>query len=195
MLNRTKGYVLLILLVVTGLASQVAHKTISGKERNFLAHSLKIAKNNLQQSIKGLNKNQLNFKPAPNAPNIKQCLAQLTAVQDSLWAVTQSALAQKPRPALQSTVSDMDILKSWSQQPMPAHAAQKTFTALTDDFTEKNNSIIKYVKTTTEDVRRHTIASPVGNLDAYQMLLAISAQITYFTTAIEKIKTAPGFPQ
>lgn len=195
MLKRTKGYVLLILLVVTGLASQVAHKTLSGKERSSLVHALKTSKSNLLHSIKGLTRAQLTFKPSRNAPNIKQCLAQLTAVQDSLWAVTQTALAQKPRPALQSTLSDMDILKSWQQQPLPVTAVNKTVAALADDFTEKSNSIIKYVKTTTEDVRRHTTTTPAGNLDAYQLMLAISAQTTYYTNEIEKIKAAPGFPQ
>ena len=65
MLKRTKGRLLLTLLVITGLAGTLSNTALTEKERKFVVHNLKDTKSEVQKSIKGLSDAQLNFKTAP----------------------------------------------------------------------------------------------------------------------------------
>ncbi|HEX2535578.1 MAG TPA: hypothetical protein VHK69_17670, partial [Chitinophagaceae bacterium] len=59
MFKRTNGYILLALLVVTGLAGRISSDTISSKERRTLTGQLKDTRNALVKSVKGLTAEQL----------------------------------------------------------------------------------------------------------------------------------------
>ena len=61
MLKRTKGYTLLLLLVLTGLAGRISTTTITSKERRVAIDELKESKVAVLKSVKGLSEKQLNF--------------------------------------------------------------------------------------------------------------------------------------
>ncbi|MFL5788794.1 MAG: hypothetical protein ACJ748_12120, partial [Flavisolibacter sp.] len=61
MLKRTKGYFLLTMLVLTGLAGRLHTDTLSGKERRFLISELKLTSSDFLLSIKYLTPRQLNY--------------------------------------------------------------------------------------------------------------------------------------
>jgi hypothetical protein len=64
-MRRSKyGYLLLALLVITGLAGTITSTSITSKERKLIVSNLKDTKNDVLKSIKGLSKSQLNFKPS-----------------------------------------------------------------------------------------------------------------------------------
>ena len=75
MFKRTNGYILLTLLVLTGLAGRISMNTITSPERRLLIDHLKETKNTLVKSVKGLSEEQLNFKPAPDKWSIKRMCA------------------------------------------------------------------------------------------------------------------------
>jgi hypothetical protein len=200
MLKRTKGYVLLALLVVTGLASQVSHTTLSSKERRFLVQHLKETKTGVVRSVKGLSQEQLHFKPAEGSLSIQECMEQLALLEDSLWTVATTTLQQ---PSSQSqrkaiTVTDAVLLQKESKKVLATEtvpARWPSTTAALEHFKSQRQKTIKYVKTTTADVRSHVTQLPLGTLDAYQVVLLMSAQAASYTQQIETIKAHPAFPK
>jgi hypothetical protein len=64
-----------------------------------------------------------------------------------------------------------------------------------DAFKDKRTSLIKYAKTSTADMRNYVLQMPIGSIDAYQMLLYISAHSKRHTLQIEEIKANPAFPK
>ena len=59
MFKRTKGYLLLTLLVLTGLAGNTHSNSLSGKERKVLVNHLKDSKTAFLKSVKNLSEDQL----------------------------------------------------------------------------------------------------------------------------------------
>jgi hypothetical protein len=200
MLKRTKGYVLLALLVVTGLASQVSHTTLSSKERRFLVQHLKETKTDVVRSVKGLSQEQLHFKPAADSLSIKECMEQLALLEDSLWALATTAL-QQPVDQGQCnaiTVNDAALLQEESKKVLAKKtvpARWSSATAALEHFKTQRQKTIKYVKTTTADVRSHVTQLSVGTLDAYQVVLLMSVHTASYTQHIETIKAHPAFPK
>jgi hypothetical protein len=69
----------------------------------------------------------------------------------------------------------------------PAEATRK-FVALCDHH-------IKYLRTSTEDLRNHVVLTPVGWIDCYQYLLLLADQSSYFAEKINQVKSSRGFPK
>ncbi|GAA0555449.1 DinB family protein [Chitinophaga japonensis] len=61
-------------------------------------------------------------------------------------------------------------------------------------FTEQRDKVMDYVKNTDDDLRNHVVDMPNSPLDAYQMLLLISAHSGRHTMQIAEVKADPGFP-
>ncbi len=206
MLKRTKGYVLLTLLVLTGLANQVASETLTSKERKFLIGNLKDSKDNLSKSIKGLSETQLNFKSASDKWSVKECVQHLAITEGSLWKMAEEALKQpanaEDRKEIKMTDQDMlnfmtDRSKKFQAAEIvkPVHSKWKTTSEAMNAFKEDRMRLIKYVKTTTDDVRNHVAKAPFGSLDVYQIFLMISSHTARHTKQIEEIKSDLTLPK
>jgi hypothetical protein len=206
MLKRTKGYLLLILLVVTGLASQVSNNTISSKERRHLTHHLKETRDELLQSIKGLSHAQLAFKPSPDQWSIRHCMQHITLAEVNLKTLAEETLKEKAnRTAGDSAMlTDAAILHriSSSEHKMemipalsPAANRWKTDEEMIEAFKETHNALVKFTRTTTDDLRSHITDAPFGRVDVYQVVLGISAHTARHTRQIEAIKANAAFPK
>jgi methyl-accepting chemotaxis protein len=206
MLKRTKGYILLTLLVITGLANQVPSETLTSKERKFLINSLKDTKENLAKTIKGLSELQLNFKPAADKWSLKECVQHLAITEQSLWMMADAALKEPANSEDRKEIkmSDQDMLNFMNDRSKKFHAAEilkpeqskwKTTAEAMNAFKESRMRLIKYVKTTTDDVRNHVAKAPFGSIDVYQVFLVISSHTARHTQQIEEVKADPGFPK
>lgn len=206
MLKRTKGIILLLLLVLTGLAGRVFSETISSKERKFLIDNLKDSKAYFLKSVKGLSEAQMNFKPAPDKWSIKECIQHIAITEGNLWNWADATLKQPANPEKRADVktSDEDIVKMVSSRTQkvqatednkPEKATWKTTEETLEAFKEKRGAIIKYAKTTTDDMRNHISQSPFGAVDAYQIVLLLSGHTKRHTLQIEEIKADPAFPK
>ena len=85
MLKRTKGRLLLTLLVITGLAGTLNDPAISSKERKFSANLMKDTKTELIKSVKGLSEAQLDYKAAPDKWSVKECVYHIAISEKNLW--------------------------------------------------------------------------------------------------------------
>jgi hypothetical protein len=204
MLKRTKGRFLLTLLVITGLAGTLKNTSLTQQERKTVVNTLKDSKSELLKSVKGLSETQLDFKASPASPSIGECISHVTTSETSLWKMLGTSMEQPadPEKRAEITIPDEALVKlaasgsttiAASAQPVKnaEHSASETistFKALRADH-------IKYVRSTTEDLRNHFVCLPFGRIDSYQLLLLIAAQCNHMTREINEIKAEPGFPK
>jgi len=204
--KRTTGYTLLLLLVLTGLAGRQSTTTITSKERRFLIEELKESKSSVQNSVKGLTDEQLNFKAGAENWSIKECLQHIALAENNLWNIADATLKKTSNPEKKTDiqVKDEDVLSLLTKRDKkleapesfkPGKADWKTTEETLDAFKDKRTSLIKYAKTSTADMRNYVLQMPIGSIDAYQMLLYISAHSKRHTLQIEEIKANPAFPK
>ena len=72
--KRKYGYILLTMLIVSGLAGTPTDNSLSKKERKFATEHMKNTKGDVTGAVKGLTDAQLNYKAAPDKWSIKECV-------------------------------------------------------------------------------------------------------------------------
>lgn len=206
MLKRTKGRLLLTLLVVTGIAGTVNNTAPTKAERRFAVDYLKNSKLALQKELKGLSQEQFNFKPAAGAWSIKECLYHIVLAEAGSWKSLEKAMKEPAKPEMRSQLpyADDELLqkiaartdKMMAPAPLvPQHATWKSPADALAAFKQARMQYLKYIKTTTEDLRNHFTELPVGKVDCYQFLLYIAAHSERHLEQVRDIMAHPSFPQ
>jgi hypothetical protein len=204
--KKTKGYTLLLLLVLTGLAGRQSTTTITSKERRFLIEELKDSRAGVQKSIKGLNEKQLAFKPSKEAWSINECLQHIVLAENNLWNITNASLKQTSNSEIPTgtQLEDAQVLTMLVTRDKkleapksfkPAKAKWRDTEEILEAFKDNRADLIKYAKTSTDDMRNHVLEMAIGTVDVYQMLLYISAHTKHHTLQIEEVKANPAFPK
>src|SRR5436190_10816958 len=204
-MRRSKyGYLLLALLVITGLAGTITSTTISGKERKFAASSLKDTKNDVLRTVKDLSQAQLEFKAGHGKYSIKEYVYHIASSEKHLWEAFQAALKQAPNPEKRSEIklTDQQLIevmeerncKVTSQADEQLNTRYKTLDEALEAFKTDLTNHIKYIKGTTEDLRNHVVNTPFGWVDCYQICLLISSHSERHTEQVVEVKTDPKFP-
>lgn len=203
MLKRTKGYTLLLLLVLTGLAGRLSTTTITSKERRLAIDELKESKTDVVKNIKSLSEKQLNFKKNKHSWSIKEYLHHIVLAEQNLWKMADAALKQQEKK-FEIKLSDEKALfllaNSEAEQQAKedfklAQTKWKTTEQILDDFKTKRNELIKFAKTSTDNMRNHILQMPIGYIDSYQMLLYLAAHTRGHVKNIEEIMADPDFPR
>lgn len=203
---KPKTSVLLALLVITGLAGRPSFDTISGAERRFLTQHLKESKAELVKSIRGLSEEQLNYKSGPDEWSIKECVQHLAVSENELWEKAETALNQPENgeKRREIRITDEELLKAFSDGSLKLEASKvlqpekSSFKATEDalqEFKKSRNKLIKFAKSTTDNLRNHVIPTQAGASDVYQLVLMISAHTQQHINQIEEIKQDKGFPK
>jgi len=206
MLNRTKSILLLVLLVVTGMASKVANTTLTSSERKFVVDHLKESRDAFLQSVKGLSAEQLAFKPSADQWSVQECIAHITLSEEELWNMMAKTLQQPTNPEKRADIkaSDADLVKMISSrdqkvktydQLQPQNAKWPDVESTLKHFKAQRKQHIQYLKNSTDDFRNHVAQLPFGTLDAYQLVLLLSAHTLRHTAQINELKANPGFPK
>jgi len=206
MLKRTYGRLLLTLLVISGLAGTIKNTSISKKERKYATTLMKDHKMALMQSVKGLSEAQLNFKPAADQWSVKECMYHIAVTEKAIWDMMQGAMKGAATPDKRSEIKMTDeqvvaAIESREKKvktfaPMePQNAPYKSMDEAVNAFKTSRAEHIKYVKTTTEDLRNHIAQVPFGMIDCYQMSLFMTAHTERHRKQIEEVKANPNFPK
>lgn len=206
MLKRTKGRILLTMLVITGLAGTINNTTLSNQERKFAISQLKDTRTDLLSTIKNLSGKQLNFKPSPEKWSITECISHISLTEKMVWNKVEIAMKQPstPEKRLELPLSDQDLLKdtdgriTYVMVPrchLPQKESSLSATEAVSDFKAFRAVHLKYVKTTTEDLRNHFIQLPVGWVDCYQAIVFMSGHSNGHINQINEILTHPDFPK
>jgi hypothetical protein len=206
-MRRSKyGYLLLALLVITGLAGTLTSTSLTSKERKFAANHLKETKSDFLRSVKDLSKTQLDFKAAPDKWSVKECAYHIAIAEKNLWEMLDAAMKQPANPEKRSEIkmTDDQIMKlledrsrkfKTTEKFKPQNTPFKTLDEALESFKTLRNDHIKYMKNTTEDLRNHVAQLPVGWIDCYQICLFMSAHSNRHTQQIDEVKTDPNFPR
>jgi hypothetical protein len=200
-MRRSKyGYLLLALLVITGLAGTITSTSITGKERKLVVSYLKDTKNDVLKSLKGLSKSQLNFKPSGCKFSIKECIYHAAVLEKNLWELMQCTLEQPANPDKRPEIkwSDEKLLQAADNCTQEEFELKKnsfkTVEEALESFKITRAEHFKYMKGTTEDLRNHIAQTAHGWLDCYQLCLLISSYSKHYLQQIEEIKADPNFP-
>lgn len=206
MLQRTKGRILLALLVITGMAGTVKNSTLSQQERKFCISNLKETRNELVHSVKELTPAQLDFRPAPDKWNIRECLYHIAMAETFFNDMLQAAMKQPARPEKRQAIkiSDTELMQTatscmqTSEIPyalQPAKARWGSLAEAMTAFRSARTEHLRYVRNTTEDLRNHITELHKEAVDCYQLILFMTAHSHQHLQQIKEIMADEKFPQ
>ena len=206
MLQRTKGRLLLTLLVISGLAGTLKSTSISKKERKYGTTLMKDTKNDFLKSVKGLTDAQLDFKAAPDKWSVKECAYHIAGAEKLLWSLLEGTMKAPANPEKRTEIKVTDeqfvkmiedrSMKAQAPEPIqPKNTGYKSLDEAMDDFKKNRTEHIQYLKTTTEDLRNHVAQLPFGYIDCYQLCLMIAAHSNRHTQQLKEVMASPSFPK
>ena len=187
-----------VLLAVA--AASAAPPAITPMERQRLVAHLEMSESWLADEVAGLSPSQLQFRRAPEVWTILEVLDHLVVSEAIYWENLQTAMKAAPRsqPRLGT---DADILwygidRANREKAVPAELPKgqvRDLGAALDTFRRQRAVILRYVKTTGDDLRGHLVERQ--GCDAYQWLLLISSHAQRHILQVREVKAAPGFPK
>jgi len=202
MLKRTTGRLLLALLVVTGLAGTLNNSSLSQKERKQAINLIKSSRAEIFNSLNGLSAAQINYKPSPKEPSIGELVMKMVMFEKKCSEDIKTHMSQPSNPEnrLKIAVTDDQLLANDNYSLCKGEAASnKSMWKDPEDALKKfaimRNNHVKYIRTSTEDLRNHVISTPAGWIDCYQYYLLLADRSSYFAERINKIKMLPSFPK
>jgi DinB superfamily len=206
MLKRTKGLFLLTLLVITGLAGTLKDTSLSKKERKSAISLMKDTKADVLKSVKELTDAQLNFKAAADRWSVKECMYHIAISEKNLWDMLEGSMktAANPEKRAEIKITDDEFIKMMEDRSNkvktvaafePQNTPYKSLDEAMDDFKPRRADHIRYLKSTTEDLRNHVVQMPFGWIDCYQLCLMIASHSNRHTQQINEVKADPNFPK
>jgi PHP family Zn ribbon phosphoesterase len=200
------GRSLLTLLVITGLAGTINDMSLSKLERKSAINLMKDTKKELFSSVKGLSEAQLNFKATPDKWSVKECVYHIAISEKNLWDLMEATMKAKANPEKRSEMkmTDEQLIKMMEDRSFkvktqeafePKNTPYKSLDEALEAFKMRRMEHIKYMKSTTEDMRNHVAQMPFGWLDCYQLCLMMAAHSNRHTQQLNEVKADPAFPK
>jgi hypothetical protein len=194
MLKRTKGRLLLTLLVVTGFAGTLNTASLSSKERKVIVAAIKDNKTELVKKLRGLSEVQAQALMRKDKGVLKT-LNHIAATEASLWRSLEKAMQQPANPADRDDIQirDEEVAK-FALDAKHCSAIPGSETILDPSLPDLLNTLktsqakqLRYIKTTTEDLRNRVTDTPVGKMDCYQLLLYITRHTQFHLEQVAAI--------
>lgn len=189
-------------LLLMGFSADPGLTTV---ERKVAADYLETTRENLLGSIKGLSADQLNFRSAPDAWSVAECVEHLTLSETNLFSMVEGSLKEEADPSRRKEVTMTDdgvfatiadrTQKIKTKEPFEPTGKFGSHESTVGEFLKRRSATVKYVKTTGDDLRNHYFTFPFGTLDSYQLLIFIAGHTKRHTLQIEEIKSQSGFPK
>ena len=206
MLKRTLGRALLILLVVTGLAGIENDTAPSKQERKTAVSLLKETRADVLNTIKGLSETQLNFKASPEKWSVKECMYHIAISEKNLWAMMEGAMKSQANPEKRAEIkiTDEQLIemmedRSSKVKTVESFEPKSTPYQYLDDavnaFKVMRADHIKYMKSTTEDMRNHVVQMTFGWLDCYQLCLMMASHSNRHMQQMKEVIADTDFPK
>lgn len=179
---------------------------LSKKEKKTAITYLEQTRADLESLISGLSEDQFNFKPSEDRWSVKECLQHIALSEDGLWKMCEATLKAPANPEkradikmtddqLVAALTDRSHKVKTSAELTPSSNSTSTALDALYAFRASREKLIKYVKSTKDDMRNHVAQSPVGMLDCYQLVMMIGAHSNRHTQQISEVMADPGFPK
>ena len=195
----------LLIVALVALSFNVFAPTLSEAERKYASNLLLETKDDLLKKVKGLTTEQLNYKPAATGWSVAEVVEHITISENNLWGFGQQSLQQPADPSKRSEVkmTDDGIVKMITDRSSKVKTQEAfepknsfgSFEGSLKEFKTKRDEHIKYVNTTSDDLRNHYNDFPFGKIDTYQTILFMAAHSRRHTAQIEEVMKSAGFPK
>ncbi|TMI73252.1 MAG: hypothetical protein E6H09_07570 [Bacteroidetes bacterium] len=203
MLKRTTGRLLLTLLVVTGLAGTLNTSSLSPKERKQAINLIKNSRKQVLNSIEGLSSRQRKFKPSSHDLSINELILLMTKKEKQCSEELRAFMNQPANSEnrLHIALTDEQLLENDNYAVCKTDLQDINATSWKDadeairKFSMLQNEHIKYIRTSTEDLRNHVIKTTAGWIDCYQYFLLLADQNNYFAERINQVRSSKHFPK
>ncbi|HTE32631.1 MAG TPA: DinB family protein [Chryseolinea sp.] len=181
---------------------------LTGEERKLAMAYLYTTKEDLLKSIKGLSKEQMNFKLDEETWSVAECVEHIALMESNLFDLLQNSLKEPADPSKRSDIklSDADVYKGITdrtykiktQEPLMPAAKLGSNESTLKAFLAKRDVTTHYVKTTTDDLRNHFFTFPlesIGTVDSFQLIIFMAGHSKRHTLQIEELKKDASFPK
>ncbi len=205
MIKRTTGRFLLTVLVITGLAGTLNNSSLSPKERKQAINLIKNSRKEVLNSISGLSLHQLKYKLSSKESSIAELITKIALKEKTFSDQVSLAMDQPANPEirLKIALTDEQLLANDDYNLCKLEIAPETKMTIKDKdpeeairkFNELQTDHIKYIRTSTEDLRNHVVRTSVGWIDCYQYFLLMADQNYFVAERINKIRSLPRFPK
>jgi hypothetical protein len=199
MLSRT------CLLLIGVCLLPLSAEPISKEDREFGMSALQASRKLFLDSVAGLSDAQLNFKSAPDKWSIAEVAEHIALSEQFIYHATEAALktpartkmadAGKTDEKILAAIPDRSV-KATAPEPLrPQHRFKSSADAVAA-FKSSRDAHIRYLGETQDALREHFSNNPrLGDLDALQWILLMSAHTERHVAQINEVKASPGFPQ
>jgi uncharacterized protein YciI len=193
-----------LLVLLTPAFAAANDGAMTSDERAYLIERLEHSKKETLASIAGLTDAQWRFKPAPNVWSVRECAEHIILAEGFLFGLAQQALNSPAVERSASATLDHDramfesILdrsrKLTAPEPITPSGKFATPEEAIREFTKAREHSIEFVRVTSDLLRVHVAKGPAGNMDAYQLLLAMAAHSARHTLQIREVEANAGYP-
>ncbi len=193
------------LIVLTLVGFTIIEDKLTDAERIEAIAELTTTHDHLIKSLAGLSEAQLNYKSGPGSWSIAECAEHIAISETSIFGMLQGALKTPADPSRRAEVkmSDEQILKMTADRTNKVKTSKEfepsgkfgSFEGTVSAFKKARKSNMQYVATTEDDLRNHYAETPLGIMDAYQILLFMSAHSERHVLQIEEVMANDTFPK
>ncbi|MBL4604232.1 MAG: DinB family protein [Flavobacteriaceae bacterium] len=194
--------ILIPILLICIQCSSVSDTEITKKERDFAINELRSSKENLLSVINGLSEAQLNYKSSELEWSIAQCTEHITIFENQLFEILEESLELPASPERRKDLNftDKELMafvinrteKQKTQEDLEPSGKYGNHSSTVDEFKEKREKHINYIKITKDDLRNHFTG--FGSIDIYQIFLYTSSHTIRHIQQIKEIKNNANFP-
>ena len=194
-----------IILGTLVLATAFAAPIEQGERDRAMSH-LHATRKAFLDSLAGLSEAQWNFKAAPDRWSIAECAEHIAVSDDALFGLLQQTMKSPAAPEKKAEAQGKDeaILRMLPDRSVKAKAPEflqptrrwPDHADLIAHFKQSRDRNIAYIQTTEDDLRSHFMNHPVLKaIDAYQIMLLLSAHSERHTLQINEVKADPNYPK
>jgi DinB family protein len=199
-----RSLLLFILPLLFSSFSFINSNELTDAERKFAVDHLNKTRADLIASVEGLSDAQLNFKTAPDRWSVLECVQHITLASQGLFGLVQKTAKTPNDSNFKSGVMDSMFIimvenrtqKAQAPEPFkPVHSPYKDLDETLKAFNAGRDSLINYVQTTNDDLRAHVTDLGFAKVDAYQVILLISAHTNRHMQQLMEVKADANFPK
>ena len=182
------------------LSFTVSDSGLTEEERNMAITEMKNSKSHLMIALHGLSEAQLNYKMTLDSWSIAECVEHIAISEDTFSGMLRGLLETEADPANREKVSvgDQDLIammvdrtnKVKTQKPFEPTGKYGSHEATVKAFKEARKNNIDFIKSSDADFRNRVQEFPFGTVDAYQVVLFMSAHSERHIRQLKRLSTA-----
>jgi len=177
---------------------------VTKADRDMLVDHLKRTEAAFLKSIDGVSDAQWTWKSAPDRWSVAETSEHITKAEDLLRSTVEGMMKAPAAPdILAKTKGKEEVIlknipdrtrKAQAPEPLVPKGTFATKAALIEAFKAARAKTLA-IATGTSDLRAYGMAGfPIGEIDAYQGILFLSAHTERHTKQIEEVKATAGYP-